>query len=101
MFSWTTRAIIMPSSCRNVGLAGEHQAALHPNVLPALEPDRTVMGLMHRNVTHNKCYATCAQFADATLSFLREKVPGNWADLCDLVTDNFRIINPKDFRVMT
>ena len=57
--------------------------------------------LMHRNVTHNKCYATCAQFADATLSFLRGKVPGNWADLCDLVTDNFRVINPKDFRVMT
>jgi hypothetical protein len=35
-----------------------------------------------------------------TLSFLREKVPGNWADLCDSVTDNFRIINPKDFRVV-
>jgi DNA invertase Pin-like site-specific DNA recombinase len=50
---------------------------------------------MHRNVTHNKCYATCAQFADATLSFLREKVPRNWADLCDSVTDNFRVINPK------
>ena len=67
-----------------------------------LEPDRTVMGpRAHRNVTHNKCYATCAQFADATLSFLREKVPGNWADLCNSVTDNFRVINPKDFRVMT
>jgi hypothetical protein len=45
--------------------------------------------------------ATCAQFADATLGFLREKVPRNWADLCDSVTDNFRIINPKDFRVVT
>jgi hypothetical protein len=58
-------------------------------------------GVMHRNVTHNKCYATCAQFADATLWFLRETVPRNWADLCDSVTDNFRIINPKDFRVVT
>ena len=48
-----------------------------------------------------KSYATCAQFADATLGFLREKVPRNWADLCDSVTDNFRIINPKDFRVVT
>jgi hypothetical protein len=46
-------------------------------------------------------FTTCAQFADATLSFLREKVPGNWANLCDSVTDNFRVINPKDFRVMT
>ena len=56
---------------------------------------------MHRNVTHNKCYATCAQFADATLGFLREKVPGNWARFCDSVTDNFRVIKPEDFRVMT
>jgi hypothetical protein len=51
-----------------------------------LPPDRRgeierLWGLMHRNVTHNKCYATCAQFADATLGFLREKVPRNWADL--------------------
>jgi hypothetical protein len=55
---------------------------------------------MHRNVTHNKTYATCAQFADATLGFLREKVPRNWTDFCDAVTDNFRVINPKDFRVV-
>ena len=56
---------------------------------------------MHRNVTHNRCYATLAQFADATLGFLREKVPQNWATMCDLVTDNFRVIRPSDFRVMT
>ena len=72
-----------------------------PTYCPHLNPIERLWGLMHRNVTHNKCYATCAQFADATLSFLREKVPGNWAELCDSVTDNFRIINPKDFRVMT
>src|SRR6266699_2407423 len=72
-----------------------------PSYCPHLDPIERLWGLMHRNVTHNKCYATCAQFADATLSFLREKVPRNWADLCDSVTDNFRVINPKDFRVMT
>ena len=72
-----------------------------PTYCPHLNPIERLWGLMHRNVTHNKCYATCAQFADATLSFLREKVPGNWADLCHSVTDNFRVINPKDFRVMT
>ena len=27
-------------------------------------------------------------------------IPRNWASLCDLVTDNFRVISPKDFRVM-
>ena len=72
-----------------------------PSYCPHLNPIERMWGLMHRNVTHNKCYATCAQFADATLGFLRETVPRNWADLCDSVTDNFRVINPKDFRVMT
>jgi transposase len=72
-----------------------------PSYCPHLNPIERLWGLMHRNVTHNKCYATCAQFADATLGFLCETVPRNWADLCDSVTDNFRVINPKDFRVMT
>jgi transposase len=72
-----------------------------PPYCPHLNPIERLWGVMHRNVTHNKCYATCAQFADATLSFLRENVPRNWADLCDSVTDNFRVTSPKDFRVMT
>ena len=71
-----------------------------PSYCPHLNPIERLWGLMHRNVTHNKCYATCAQFANATLGFLRETVPRNWADLCDSVTDNFRVINPKEFRVM-
>ena len=40
----------------------------------------------------------CDQFADAMHGFLLEKLPRNWADLCDLVTNKFRIINPNDFR---
>ena len=94
----------MPSSCRNGWPSRDKKRIklhFHPNVLPTAGQPNRLWGLMHRNVTHNKCYATCAQFADATLSFLREKLPGNWADLCDSVTDNFRVINPKDFRVMT
>jgi transposase len=72
-----------------------------PSYCPHLNPIERLWGLMHRNVTHNKCYATCAQFADATLSFLREQVPRNWTNFCDSVTDNFRIIRPSDFRLMT
>jgi hypothetical protein len=56
---------------------------------------------MHRNVTNNKTYETCAQFADEALNFLREKVPRDGAEFCDSITDNFRVINPKDFRVVT
>ena len=72
-----------------------------PAYCPHLNPIERLWGVMHRNITHNKTYATCAQFADATLDFLREKVPRNWADFRDSVTDNFRVINPKDFRVVT
>jgi hypothetical protein len=31
---------------------------------------------------------------------LREDVPKNWATFCDAVTDNFRIINPVDYRIL-
>ena len=72
-----------------------------PSYCPHLNPIERLWGVMHRNITHNKCYGTCAQFADATLGFLRDVVPRNWAVLCDQVTDNFRVIKPKDFRVMT
>ncbi len=71
-----------------------------PPYCPHLNPIERLWGLMHRNVTHNKAYATCAQFADATLGFLSEHVPRTWANLCDSVTDNFRVINPKEFRVV-
>src|ERR1700730_8722613 len=72
-----------------------------PPYCPHLNPIERLLGLMHRNVTHNKCYATCGQFADVTLDFLRDKVPKNWRSFRDSVTDNFRVINPKDFRVLT
>ena len=64
-----------------------------------MNPIERLWGIM-QNVTHNNCYATCSQFAYATLSFLRDKVPENWNSSAT-VTNNFRIINPKDFRVVT
>jgi transposase len=72
-----------------------------PPYCPHLNPIERLWGVMHKHVTHNKSYATCAQFADATLGFLREKVPRNWPRFRDSVTDNFRIISPRNFRVMT
>jgi hypothetical protein len=39
-------------------------------------------------------------FSRAVLTFLREKVPRNWHVYCDEVTDNFRIIDPGNFRVL-
>ena len=43
-----------------------------PAYCPHLTPIERLWGVMHKNITHNKTYATCAQFADATLEFLRE-----------------------------
>ena len=71
-----------------------------PTYCPHLDPIERLWGLMHRNVTHNRSYATYNDFCNSVLHFLRQEVPKNWALFCDSVTDNFRIINPADFRVL-
>jgi transposase len=71
-----------------------------PAYCPHLNPIERLWGVMHKNITHNKCYATCGEFAEATLAFLRDEVPRRWAKYCSTVTDNFRIISPKDFRLL-
>ena len=72
-----------------------------PTYCPHLDPIERLWGLMHKHVTHNRCHATFADFKAAILTFLREEVPRKWRTYCDQVTDNFRIISPKDFRVLT
>jgi transposase len=72
----------------------------HPRSASRLEPIERLWGLMHRHTTHNKCYATFKDFSIAMLTFLREDVPANWREWCDEVTDNFRIINPTEFRII-
>jgi len=71
-----------------------------PAYCPHLNPIERLWGVMHKHLTHNKSYATHREFAEAALTFLREKVPKCWPEFCDSVTDNFRVINPKDFRVL-
>ena len=71
-----------------------------PTYCPHLDPIERLWGLMHKHITHNKCHETFADFSDAILTFLREDVPRNWRHYCDEVTDNFRIISPKDFRIL-
>ena len=71
-----------------------------PTYGPHLDPIERLWGLMHKHITHNKCHETFRHFSNAILTFLREEVPRNWRIYCDEVTDNFRIISPKDFRVL-
>ncbi len=56
---------------------------------------------MHKHMTHNSCHETFREFSDAILTFLCEEVPRNSRLYCDQVTDNFRIISPKDCRILT
>jgi hypothetical protein len=60
-----------------------------PAYCPHLNPIERLWGLMHKHITHNRCYQRFADFRDAMLTFLREEVPRNY---CDTVSDNFRII---------
>jgi transposase len=71
-----------------------------PAYCPHLNPIERLWGVMHQHLTRNKCHASYREFANATLDFLREKVPKNWPKFCDSVSDNFRVINPKHFRVL-
>ena len=76
--------------------------ALHfvPAYSPHLNPIERLWGVMHRNVTHNTCYDSFRKFKRKTLTFLTREVPQNWGAYRDSVTDNFRVINPVDFRVV-
>jgi transposase len=69
-----------------------------PPYSPHLNPIERLWGLMHRNVTHNRCYPTIRDFAEEIRTFLKVTVPKNWATFRDSVSDNFRIINPANFR---
>jgi transposase len=71
-----------------------------PTYCPHLDPIERLWGLMHKQVTHNRSHAMFADFRAAILTFLREEVPRKWHTYCDQVTDNFRVISPKDFRVL-
>ena len=72
-----------------------------PAYCPHLNPIERLWGLMHRLLTHNKCYATHREFAEVMLDFLRKQVPRQWPKFRDSVTDNFRVIDPMNFRVLT
>ena len=71
-----------------------------PTYCPHLNPIERLWGLMHRQITHNKCYATFTDFSSAMLNFLRHSVPQSGRTYGDQVTDNFRVINPTDFRII-
>jgi transposase len=71
-----------------------------PPYAPHLNPIERLWGVMHQYVTHNMFYEKFNDFADAILAFFKKTVPMHWHDFRDQVTDNFRIISFKNFRVL-
>ena len=68
--------------------------APHPNSIERL------WGIMHEHITHNRHYPTFGEFIDAVIGFSRNTVPKNACQWCDTITDNFRIISQKKYRVI-
>jgi transposase len=71
-----------------------------PPYCPHLNPIERLWGVMHKFVTWNKRYETIGEFASAILTFLREEVPKRFGEFASTITDNFRVIEPKEFRIV-
>ena len=71
-----------------------------PVYCPHLNSIERLWGVMHKNVTHNRCHASFNEFVTQILTFLRIEVPQRWNTFADQVSDNFRVIRPEKFRVI-
>jgi transposase len=71
-----------------------------PAYAPHLNAIERLWGVLHREVTHNKFYPTFDRFTGAIDDFFRRRLPQEWREWRDTVTDNFRVISHKDFRVL-
>ena len=65
-----------------------------------LNPIERLWGVMHHWISHNKCYDTFREYADAILHFLKVDVPRRFGEFSSRITDNFRVIDPKNFRIV-
>jgi len=71
-----------------------------PPYAPNLNPIERLWGIMHQHITHNKYYPTFTEFVDAVFGFLRNTVTKNALRWRDTITDNFRIISQKNYRLI-
>ncbi|MGH7247798.1 MAG: hypothetical protein ACREH9_06810 [Pseudomonadota bacterium] len=81
------------------GVASRHTA--HSRACRMRNPIERLWAITPQHVTHDKRYARCGEFADPAHRFRREKVPEKWGRFRDSVPGDFRVISPRDFRVLT
>ena len=71
-----------------------------PAYAPHLNPIERLWGVMHEWITHNRHYATFDQFTEAIFNFFRQTLPDKRRDFRDTVTDNFRIVSLKEYKLI-
>jgi transposase len=71
-----------------------------PPYAPHLNPIERLWGVMHEHITHNKYYPNFTAFLDAVLRFFTKTVPAKASEWRDTITDNFRIITQKQYRLI-
>ena len=82
--------------------SSERKIKLHflPSYAPHLNPIERLWGVMHKWVTHNQHYATFNQVTEAILGFFRKTLPDKWEDFRSTVTDNFRVVSLKEYKIL-
>jgi len=82
--------------------SSERRVKLHflPPYAPHLNPIERLWGVMHEWVTHNRHYTTFNQFTEAILGFFRKTLPDRWREFRNTVTDNFRVVSLKQYKVI-
>ena len=71
-----------------------------PAYCPHLNPIERLWLVMHKNISHRLYFPKFRDWANAIVTFLRETVPKNFRQFSSTITDNFRVIDPKDFRIL-
>jgi len=70
-----------------------------PPYAPHLNPIERLWGIMHECVTHNRHYSTFAEFVAAIIGFFTKILPTKAIQWRDTITDNFRVISQKNYRL--
>lgn len=80
----------------------DRRVKLHflPSYAPHLNPIERLWGVMHKWVTHNQHYDTFNQFTEAILGFFRNILPDKWEEFRSTVTDYFRVVSLKEYKVI-
>jgi transposase len=71
-----------------------------PPYCPHLNPIERLWGVMHKAITHNRCSINMRAFQREVLTFLRSTVPQTWPNICDAISDNFRVRDPAICRII-